>query len=267
MNAIEAQLLRQTAVLSGEGLRHIYIGAAVFLCQLPPNLIIGQDSLVIDIGAFGVLLRRDRQQRLNHQLRVGMVRLQSANQVFRMAPEDVRPLPAQFVDAQHQVDLSAVCGGHGLCQRDLFPIFALPVFQFRSGGHCFSGNAEICASVQSAVKPEAISPGVPHKSHIVKIAVIHRRRFRHRPPGFLRDRLFLHWLFRQFRFRGDHRYGRLLLCRLLRWDRRRLMGMYRQQASSRQQQHRSQHPAMRIFPHTLTCHGHIPPFPSALDIM
>ena len=199
MNAIEAQLLRQTAVLSGEGLRHIYIGAAVFLCQLPPHLIVSQDPLVIDIGAFGVLFRRDRQQRLNHQLRVGMVRLQSADQVFRMAPEDVRPLPAQFVDAQHQVDLSAVCGGHGLCQRDLFPIFALPVFQFRSGGHCFSGNAEIRAPVQSAVKPEAISPGVPHKSHIVKIAVIHRRRFRHRPPGFLRDRVFLHRPLRQFR--------------------------------------------------------------------
>ena len=56
MNAIEAQLLRQAAVLSGEGLRHIYIGAAVFLCQLPPNLIIGQNSLIIDLGAFGVLL-------------------------------------------------------------------------------------------------------------------------------------------------------------------------------------------------------------------
>ena len=177
-----------------------------------------------------------------------------------MAPEDVRPLPAQLVDAQHQIDLSAVCGGHGLCQRDLFPIFALPVFQFRSGGHCFSGNAEIRAPVQSAVKPEAVSPGVPHKSHIIKIAVIHRRRFRHRPPGFLRDRVFLHWLFRQFRLRGDHRYGRLLLRRFLRRDRRRLMGMYRQQAHSRQQQHRSQHPAMRIFPHTLTCHRHIPPF-------
>ena len=175
MDSVRRRLGGQHAVFVLHRFGNVEILHALFPAHLHDQGVVQPDPLVVEhlvVLRPGLAHRHDGLD-IDHRIRLQPLEL--IHQLAVSLDEHLLIDPAQLVDAQHQVDLSAVCGGHGLCQRDLFPIFALPVFQFRSGGHCFSGNAEICASVQSAVKPEAISPGVPHKSHIVKIAVIHRR--------------------------------------------------------------------------------------------
>ena len=147
-----------------------------------------------------------------------MVCLQTPEQILRVAAEDIRPVPAQLVYPQHQVDLAAVRSGHGVRQRNFSAVLRFPVLHVCGGGYRLAGDAEVGSTLQTAVKPESVGAGVSHKGHIVKIAVIHRLRFRHRRPGhFFRD--VRRDICRNLRLRREYRHRLFLLRGIFRRSR------------------------------------------------
>ena len=182
-----------------------------------------------------------------------MVCLQAPEQILRVAAEDIRPVPAQLVYPQHQVDFAAVRCGHGVRQRDFSAVLRFPVLHVRGGGHRLAGDAEVGSPLQTAVKPESIGAGISHKGHIVKITVVHRLRLLHRRPGhFFRD------VRRDLRLRREYRHRLFLLWGIFRWSRGGRTGRCRSKRACRKKRRQQKPVPSRLPPYSLSCHSASP---------
>ena len=135
-----------------------------------------------------------------------MVLLHPPDQLRTLGAEGLRSVPAQLIDAQHQVELSVIQRGQRIHQGHL-PHRRLHGFA-EHGLHGGSREAQEGAVVQAAVQPQSLCAGIPQKDHIVEVCILYRRALRYRsgPDGFLRhlhhrSRDFLHRLLQNRQFR------------------------------------------------------------------
>ena len=251
MYAVEVPVRPQAAGLIRDGLRHVEIGAVLLLRQLQQGLVVDPDAVVVDVAALLVLFGADRQQGLEHHLRVGVVLPEAVDDLGVLVPEGLHLGPAQLIDAQHHVDLAAVLLRHSVQQRHLARR-SLPGLFGEHGLHRGAHRVVIAARPQAAVQGEALGPGVSQEHHIVEICIRHRSALRHHHGrGSLRRR-FLRFCIRlgvRLRLRLFRLVRRLGVCRRFRglsrpapWLHHPLhRGVRRHARRSRRRQQRRQH--------------------------
>ena len=176
---------------------HIQIGTVLLTAHHADDLVVLVDALVIYIGLLCILLAAHRQDGLHQNVRLRKILPKTLNDLRIIIVKILTLRPAQLIHAQHHKDPCRRRFNGGKCvQQGHFSCRGLYLFG-EDRLHRGAGGIVKSTPAKTAVKAEAIRAGIPQEDSIVKIGVLHPRRFCHRLCGLGRLRWcgrFLHLL-------------------------------------------------------------------------